>query len=121
MKRICWIGLLGLLGFCACVGRVSADVAPFPAGQVDLDFVLTNLDEFPKYDFYLKYGVGRNPARYWFHLTRVEAGKVTALEGTGGRHTDIFLVALPRGQAPPALPENMNPSGPWLKTAPADG
>jgi hypothetical protein len=94
--------------------------------NLDLGFQFRNLDKFEKYDFYLKYERGerggpgqKDPASIGFHVTKLASGVLTRMEGNGTRHSDVYLVAVPRGQAL-AAPEK--PPGPdWLKNPPAGG
>jgi hypothetical protein len=93
--------------------------------NLDLGFQFRNLDKFPKYDFYLKYERGerglpgqKDPVSVGFYLTKLSSGTLTRMDGQGTRHSDIYLIAVPRGQAI-AVPEKPGPN--WLKTPPAGG
>jgi hypothetical protein len=110
--------LLAWAAVLTIASQASAD-AGIPAPSVDLGFVFKNLGKYRDYDFYLKYEVGGlNPKARGAFLTKVEPDTLTRLEGRGRQHSEIFLIALPRGQMLPA-PVKANPE--WLKNPPADG
>ena len=91
--------------------------------EIDIRVVFENLDDYPAYDFYLKYGLANgNPYGAW-HLTRVYPAAVTVLEGEGRRLTSVHLLAVPHGQtvpAPPPPPKWPPPPGNWLTDHPPD-
>jgi hypothetical protein len=62
-----------------------------------------NLADYPDFDFYLKYGRARGNPRSSTHLTPVTSGVTIRLEGKGRYFTEVFLIAVPHGQKPPAL------------------
>lgn len=97
---------------------VRADVAPSfvkemgDSGSVTLRF--DNLADYPDYDFYLKYGAGNGNPYAGPHLVPVHAGEaVRAFDGSR-RRTEIYLLAVPRGQQQPAV----SPSHDWITQVP---
>ncbi len=78
-----------------------------------------NLDQYPAYDFYLKYARSTGDPAKAAQWLKLESGMMTPLQGLGGNVTSVFLVALPRGTAPPPLPKEDREA--WLRNAPAGG
>jgi hypothetical protein len=93
--------IVSLIVLAALAGRGLADVA-IP-GQTRKDLViqirLENLDEYPQWDFYLKYGLSRGNPYGAHHLTRMHSGVSTRLEGKGNRLTEVYLLTVPAGQS----------------------
>ena len=118
MTRCLLCPIIAMSAALAFTPSSSAD-AGIPAPSVDLGFLFKNLDKYPDYDFYLKYGHGRGDPTGRVFLTRVQSETYTRLEGSGNRHSDIFLIAVPRGQAV-ALPEK-GPNREWLRAPPEGG
>src|ERR1035438_2742890 len=113
MHRRCLL-LCGLiLGTLAVPAR--ADVGLFPRFDLDLHVCLENLDDYPEYDFYLKYGLSRGSPFASLRATEMKSGVMTKLKGQGDRFTGAYLLAVPRG-TPIPQPEQNN--GDWLTTVP---
>lgn len=100
------------------VGAVRADV-PGPRPQLSVELQFPNLADHPDYDFYLQYG--RSPGNPYagLRLTRVAGADPVHLEGEGSRLTEVYLLAVPRGQAlaPPRLDDPDWRQ--WLQEVPA--
>ena len=102
----------------AFAGQACAD-AGLPPPQLDLNFLFKKLDEYPNYDFYLKYErsfPGQKNGKP--NLDKVSPEMPIRLGGRRSGLSAVFLVAVPRGQAP-FVPEKHDPD--WLRNAPADG
>jgi hypothetical protein len=97
------------------VGPVHADgVSFFPESDIDIRVRIENLGDYPNYDFYLKYGISPGNPYVGLHLTKVEANTLIQLEGKGRRITEVYLLAVPRGQA--AVPPQASPNDDkWLR------
>ena len=95
------------------VGQLYADVASIlPRTNIDIRVRFENLDEYPNFDFYLKYELG-----YAMYLTKVESNKMIRLEGVGTRVSDVYLMAIPRGQvADPHKHREYPDKDNWLRT-----
>jgi hypothetical protein len=87
-------------------GRARSDVGLFPGGDRTprIQVRVENLAEYPSYDFYLKYGLGRGNPYTSPHLTKLVPDAAVYLEGNGRRLTQVCLVAVPHGQPPPSPP-----------------
>ena len=109
------------LGFCV-LAFVGTDLVVYAVGyanpgwrelpNLDIRVCIENLDEYPQWDFYLEYGMGRgNPAASPY-LTKVGPADSTHLEGHGRGLTEVNLIAVPRGK--PIAPPKPN----WEKQGP---
>jgi hypothetical protein len=103
---LCWAG------WCALTASARADVGFAPRFDLDLHVCFENLDDYPEYDFYLKYGLSRG--RPLPHLLPMRSGVMTKLEGQGDRFTGAFLLAMPRGTPAPVPADEKD----WLHTVP---
>jgi hypothetical protein len=122
-KRGNWIAMIVLFCFVP-VGTVRGDLGPptvvtFPTMRFD------NLADYPDFDFFLKYCYGPGNPYGSPYLTPIRAGEVFRLKGGPGRRTEVFLLAVPRGQQPPVGkdgPDSLweTPAG-CLQSAPLDG
>ncbi len=91
----------------ALAAEARADLPSPVRRDLDIRLCFENLDEYPEYDFFLRYTLTRgNPAGGPGRFTRVESGSLTRLERTGGRSTDVHLVAVRRSQ-PIQIPEEL--------------
>jgi hypothetical protein len=98
------------------VGTVRGDAAPsflteetFPPMRFD------NLEDYPEFDFYLKYAHGRGNLVGSPFITQVQSGEaIYHFEGSG-RNGGAYLLAVPRGQKPPPLRKDHD----WLIEVPA--
>jgi hypothetical protein len=109
---------LSLFALVACAAPLHADaVLPHFGSQVNPKFAFENLADFPRYDFYLKYGRGGSTPWNQLFVTKVNAGPATSLEGKGQRFTEMILIAVPRGEAPPGLPVEKKDAQAWLHDA----
>lgn len=101
----------------AAGGPLRAD-GPFPfrPAHLEIQVRFENLDEYPGYDFYVKYGRGGSllevsnvlpgkPVHVWNHRVAMPI-------------TSVFLMAVPRGQEVSLPPR---PAGDWLTEVPANG
>ena len=114
------IRLIGLIVASSAVfaGHACAD-AGLPPPQLDVNFLFKNLDQYPNYDFYVKYQrgfPGQKEGRP--NLDKVTPGTPIHLGGRRNGLSAVFLIAVPRGQAVLAPPKH-EPD--WLRNAPADG
>jgi hypothetical protein len=96
-----------------------------PERQLQIQLCFENLDDYPEYDFYLKYGRSAHAPLRHLYLTRVSSGEFVHLEGQGLHLTPVYLLAMPRGQQP-SLPDKHCRHGRrggehWLKFAPDGG
>lgn len=112
MRAICFVSaIIALLGLPAS----ARPDAGFPSPSINIKIRFENLDQYPNYDFYLKYGLSRGrPAP---HITKLESGTMTQLEGRGNRVTSVFLVAIAKGAPPPKAEDKQD----WLSKAPPGG
>jgi hypothetical protein len=99
--------------FCTVVPSVRGDnyfVTMFPASQgeayfypernLHIQLCFENLDDYPEYDFYLKYGRSQRDPLRKLYLTRVTSGEFVRLEGEGLQLTPVYLLAVPQGKQP---------------------
>jgi hypothetical protein len=100
--------------FLAPVGPLRADMCILPRPRLDIQVRLENLDEYPGFDFYLKYGLAPG-----IELLKVPPGSpVHVWNHRGVPITPVYVLAVPRGQEvsqPSAL------TGDWLTKAPTAG
>jgi hypothetical protein len=90
-----------------------------PGPNINVHVRFENLDDYPDFDFYLKYGLSNGNVYRKHTLTKLASGVATRLEGEGHYLTRVYLVAVPRGKAPPAIPDlNEDDSGWHERTAP---
>ena len=110
--------ILASIALFTFVGRANAD-AGLPPPQLDINLAFKSLDQFPNYDFYLKYEHGFPGQKNGKpHLDQIEADKPTHLGGRRSGLSSVFLIAVPRGQAVVA-PAKHEPD--WLAKAPSGG
>lgn len=93
------------------LASVRADMIPGPGVRAIVQF--NNIDEYPDYDFYLKYRHRDKGPK----LDKVESGKEMVL-APGYVFGEVFLIAVPRGQALVAPKEGTQE---WLLDAPDGG
>jgi hypothetical protein len=117
MARSRLVSVLALFVGFTISGRACAD-AGFGSTTIDLTLTFQNLADYPDYDFYLKYGRSNGNPRSKFFLTKVEPNSPTRLAGEGRHRTDIYLLAMPRGQRI-SVPENGQAD--WLSAVPSNG
>ncbi len=88
----------------------------------DLNFRVRfeNLDDYPAYDFYLKFSLGAGTPYASPHLTKVNSGRPTQLQGQGNRLTEVYLLAVPHGQEV-GRPPTVADGGKWLSDIPSGG
>lgn len=104
-----------------------ADLATFwPQPNIDIRVLIENLDEYPDFDFYLKYGIGRGNPSASARSTKIESRVLTKLEGSGTRFTGAFLAAVPHGTPKPERSTDSNAQrgragDDWLGGAPVGG
>jgi hypothetical protein len=111
-----------VLAIASLGGPANADgVSFFPRGNYDIRLSFENLQEYPEYDFYLKYGLGKGNPVGALHLTPVAPNVLTRLEGNGWRITSVYLCAVRRGQQRPNPPEGFEEGRKWLSTCPESG
>ena len=120
-----WL-LLGILALFTLSGPVHSDVLPnFLREDRSLPAMLfENLADYPAFDFYLKYAVGRGNPYASPHLIPVRPGEtLRRLEGRG-RIGEVYLLAAPHGQPSPPVPDASTwskiPEG-CLQSAPLEG
>jgi len=106
--------------FLALVGPLRADAGfgLFRPAHLEIHVRFENLDEFPGYDFYLKYGLSPgNP----YALVLDKVPRETAFGVSNHRVmpiTPVHLLAVPRGQEVAQPPR---PAGDWLTEVPGNG
>lgn len=99
--------LLGLIRLSAVIVALQplyarGDALPgLPQGELIIHICFENLDDYPNYDFYLRYGrSSRNPYADRSTLTRLSSGIPAYLRGEGARISDVYLLVVPSGQEP---------------------
>ncbi|HYV36320.1 MAG TPA: hypothetical protein VE988_11485 [Gemmataceae bacterium] len=118
MKNPVWFAAVVSLAACltSCSPAVADVIGFWPRRDLDVRVRFENLSDYPNHDFYLKYGLGSGNPNAGLHLTRIQPDSVTRLEGNGSRATELYLLAVPRGQKveqPPTGPDNRK----WLTTS----
>lgn len=117
--RLFWAAMVGALSSLSLASRPAvADIGPYR--PLDIRVRFENLADYPAYDFYLKYGLGRGNPYVSLHLTRAESGAERRLEGEGNWMTEVYLLAVPHGQQPPPAPPVGTEKGrEWLEEVPS--
>jgi hypothetical protein len=115
MRYLRWI--IAAIAIAAIAAESArADMGYIPPVNIHLRF--DNLDDYPDYDFYLKYGIAQGNPYAGLRLMKLTAAStLTKLEGEGRRLTLVYLMAVPRGRAvapPPPLSQDVS----WLNAAP---
>lgn len=92
-----YVLLLAAMTMLTLPSASHADALPFSHDKVQVLLHFENLDQYPDYDFYVKYGAGPNHER--LELERVGPNSFAQLF-SWGRTTlgPAFLVAVPRGE-----------------------
>jgi hypothetical protein len=112
-----WGALSALAVVILLAGPARADIGFGPRPTLNIQVRFENLEDYPRYDFYLKYGLGTGNPSGFFHLTRVHPATLTLLEGNGSRMTEVYLLAAPRGQS--VSPPQGQMDNKWLTEAPS--
>ena len=106
---------LTVAAFLALAGPLRADMGFFPAAHLDIQIRFENLDEYPGYDFYVRYGQGGS----WLVMANVLPSKpVHVWNHRVAPITPVYLLAVPRGQEVSQL---SRPTGDRLTDVPANG
>ncbi len=90
------------------VGEAWADAMPFfsnPRTQIQVSFA--NLEKYPEYDFYVKFGVGEHTLSDYVKVKTLQnPANCATLHAWGrGKLGPMYLVAVPRGQETPGHSE----------------
>lgn len=94
---------------------------PFAGSPIDIQVQVVNMDDYPGYEFYLKYGLGEGNPYATLHLTKLQPDSPTKLEGNGPRMTEIYLLVVPQGQPVSGPPSGSVDATRWLTEIPTGG
>lgn len=95
-----------ILALAAFAQDARGDAAPFPrVGNGEVRLFFENLNQFGDFDFYVRHRPQFGPHARTTRLTKLQNGAAFKLDQFRHRPSDVFLVAVPKGQSI-VLPEN---------------
>src|SRR6266702_565143 len=97
------LSLVTVLTLLLAATLARADVGLFPQRNVNPLLRFENLDDYPDYNFYLKYGHARGNPGASFYLAKVSGANQVRLEGEGERFTSVYLIAVPKADPQPTV------------------